>query len=79
MKQIELKEGITVAELQEKFLKQTKALMPGEWKFVGIEFYLINEETDVLATPGVYSKDFNKDEYLGVPGVTEKDLNEESG
>lgn len=65
MKEISLREGITVSELLENFLKQTQEMIPGKWKFVGIQFYLVDEEEDILSAPGIYSKGFDKANYEG--------------
>ena len=58
-----LRKGLTVDELAETFRKKTADIVPGDWKVVGVRFYLLEECQDVLATPGFYSKDFNKDAY----------------
>jgi hypothetical protein len=58
-----LRKGITVEELYESFKKQTEELIPGNWQFVGIQFYLVEEEQDIMASPGIYSKDFDKEKY----------------
>lgn len=58
-----LRSGLTVSELAEEFRKQTSNMVPGDWKVVGIRFYLLEESEDILATPGFYSKDFKKEDY----------------
>jgi uncharacterized protein (DUF433 family) len=58
-----LRKGITVEELYESFKKQTEEMIPGKWQFVGIQFYLVDEEQDIMASPGIYSKDFDKEYY----------------
>lgn len=58
-----LRKGLTIEELAETLRKKTADLVPGEWKVVGIRFYMLEEAQDVLATPGFYSKDFDKDSY----------------
>jgi len=57
------KDGLTMKELCESFRKQTEAVMPGKWKLVGIQVYLVEEEQDVLSAPGFYSKGFDKENY----------------
>jgi hypothetical protein len=42
---------------------QTKNIMPGNWKFVGIQIFLVNEDDDIMASPGIYSKAFKKEDY----------------
>lgn len=58
-----LRKGTTVEELFETFKKQTESMMPGKWQFVGIQFYFVEEEQDILASPGIYSKDFDRERY----------------
>ncbi|MCK9458719.1 MAG: hypothetical protein M0R80_03705 [Proteobacteria bacterium] len=58
-----LRKGITVEELYESFKSQTEGVMPGKWQFVGIQFYFVDEERDIMASPGIYSKDFDKEYY----------------
>ena len=58
-----LRSDLTVRELAESFRKKTDAMVPGNWKVVGIQFYLVEESEDILAAPGFYSKDFKKEDY----------------
>lgn len=58
-----LRPGITVMELFETLKKQTESLMPGKWQFVGTQFHLVDEEQDIMAAPGIYSKDFDREKY----------------
>lgn len=58
-----LRSDLTVRELAESFRKQTSGMIPGNWKVVGIQFYLVEESEDILAAPGFYSKDFKKEDY----------------
>ena len=63
MKEILLRSDLTVRELAESFRKKTDDMVPGNWKVVGIQFYLVEESEDILAAPGFYSKDFKKENY----------------
>ena len=58
-----LRSDLTVRELAETFRKKTGAIVPGNWKVVGIQFYLVEESEDILATPGFYSNGFKKEDY----------------
>jgi len=58
-----LRKGITVEEISETFRKQTEGLMPGKWQFVGLQFHFVEEEQYLLASPGIYSKDFDREKY----------------
>ena len=64
MKEIVLKAGLTVAEMAETFRKQSQEMIPGEWTLVGVRFYFVNSD-DILSSPGIYSKGFEKEEYEG--------------
>jgi hypothetical protein len=63
MPEFKPRDGLTVKELAESFKQQTEAVMPGKWKLVGIQVYLVEEELEVLAAPGLYSKGFEKENY----------------
>jgi hypothetical protein len=62
MKEIDLKPSLTIVEMAETFRKQSQEMIPGEWKFVGVRFYFVNDD-DILSSPGVYSKGFEKEDY----------------
>jgi len=63
MKQIDFKKELLVTELIEKFRKQNNEVIPGDWKCVGIQVYFVDEEEDIMASPGLYSTGFNKKDY----------------
>jgi hypothetical protein len=63
MKEIDFRDGLPIQDLIEKFRAQTKDLIPGDWKFVGIQFHFVEEEMDILASPGFYSKGFDKEDF----------------
>lgn len=58
-----LRPDLTVRELAESFRKKTVDMIPGNWKVVGIQFYMVEESEDILAAPGFYSKGFKKEDY----------------
>ena len=58
-----LSSEFTVRELAESFRKKTDAMVPGNWKVVGIQVYMVEDSEDMLAAPGFYSKDFKKENY----------------
>ncbi len=43
--------------------KKTADVVPGNWKVVGIQIYMVEESEDTLAALGLYSKDFKKENY----------------
>ena len=49
----------------DEFMKSTKGVMPGNWKLVGIQVFILEEEAEVLATPGFYSRGFDRANYGG--------------
>jgi len=59
------REGLTVKELCDEFMKSTRGIMPGNWKLVGIQAFILVEEAEVLATPGFYSRGFDRANYGG--------------
>jgi len=59
-----LRSDLTVRELVESFRKKTSGMVPGNWKVVGVQVYLVEESEDILATPGFYSKGFKKENYV---------------
>jgi hypothetical protein len=63
MKEVNFRDGTTITELVDTFKKQSSSVIHGEYKLVGIQVYLVNEEDDILASPGMYSKDFNKEDF----------------
>ncbi len=67
-----LRPGITVMELFETLKKQTESMVPGKWQFVGIQVCLVDEEQDIMAAPGIYSKDFDKEKYEDDSEATEE-------
>ncbi len=58
-----LRSELTVRDLAESFRKKTADVVPGNWKVVGIQIYMVEESEDTLAALGLYSKDFKKENY----------------
>lgn len=58
-----LNKELLLKDFAENFKKQTNELMPGDWKVVGIQVYIVEEEQDILASPGIYSKGFDKSDF----------------
>lgn len=63
MKELIFPNNMTILELVDTFKKQSNSVITGEYKFVGIQVYLIDEENDIMAAPGLYSRDFNKEDF----------------
>jgi len=63
--EFKLREGLTVKELCDEFMKSTQGVMPGNWKLVGIQVFILEEDSEVLASPGFFSRGFDRSNYEG--------------
>ena len=59
MNEIIVKKDMTVKEFTDKFRVMVNDMSPATWKLVGIKVFFYDEENEIYASPGIYTKGFD--------------------